>query len=100
METILQKWDEILALVKEEHELTDVSFSTWLKPLKVHSLDETKDGTILYLLVPSAQVGVNYVSKKYTLPLKVAIAEITGINCDVRFILPEEASKMEKRKAP
>lgn len=88
METILQKWDEILALVKEEHELTDVSFSTWLKPLKVHSLDETKDGTILYLLVPSAQVGVNYVSKKYTLPLKVAIAEITGINCDVRFILP------------
>ena len=69
METILQKWDEILALVKEEHELTDVSFSTWLKPLKVHSLDETKDGTILYLLVPSAQVGVNYVSKKYTLPL-------------------------------
>ena len=55
METILQKWDEILALVKEEHELTDVSFSTWLKPLKVHSLDETKDGTILYLLVPSAR---------------------------------------------
>ena len=106
METILQKWDEILALVKEEHELTDVSFSTWLKPLKVHSLDETKDGTILYLLVPSAQVGVNYVSKKYTLPLKVAIAEITGINCDVRFILPEEdvykrqAGRCEKSRLP
>ena len=42
MEAIIQKWEEILALVKEEHELTEVSFTTWLKPLKVHSFDETE----------------------------------------------------------
>lgn len=99
METILQKWEEILALVKEEHELTDVSFTTWLKPLKVHSFDETDAGNVLYLLVPSEQMGVNYISKKYTLPIKVAIAEITGINCSIEFILPEEAKQREKQKA-
>ena len=53
METILQKWDEILALVKEEHELTDVSFSTWLKPLKVHSLDEQRmERSFTFLCLP------------------------------------------------
>ena len=97
MEAIIQKWEEILALVKEEHELTEVSFTTWLQPLKVHSFDETEDGGTLYLLVPSEQMGVNYIKKKYTLPIKVAIAEITGITCNVEFILPEEAKLREKK---
>ena len=99
MEAIIQKWEEILALVKEEHELTEVSFTTWLKPLKVHSFDETEDGGTLYLLVPSEQMGVNYIKKKYTLPIKVAIAEITGITCNVEFILPEEAKLREKKQS-
>ena len=37
MDIIKEKWEEILLFVKREHELTDVSFNTWLKPLKVHS---------------------------------------------------------------
>lgn len=32
MEQIISKWEEILQTVKDEHELTDVSFNTWLKP--------------------------------------------------------------------
>ena len=35
MEQIIEKWEEILRTVKEEHELTDISFKTWLEPLKV-----------------------------------------------------------------
>ena len=34
MDIIKEKWEEILYTVKLEHELTDVSFDTWLKPLK------------------------------------------------------------------
>ena len=71
MEQIIEKWEEILRTVKEEHELTDISFKTWLEPLKVF---DVKDNT-LYILVPDEQMGLNYITKKYTLPIKVAVAE-------------------------
>lgn len=93
MNSISDKWEEILYTVKVEHELSDVSFNTWLLPLKVHSFSEQENK--VSILVPSEQMGLNYISKKYTLPIKVAIAEITGIDCQIEFILPEQAAKME-----
>ena len=33
MDKVMEKWNEILQMVKEEHGLTDVSFNTWIKPL-------------------------------------------------------------------
>ena len=59
MELILEKWEQILRTVKEEHELTDISFNTWLKPLRVYSIEGSK----LYILVPSEQMGLNYITK-------------------------------------
>jgi len=93
MNVIAEKWEEILFTVKMEHELLDVSFNTWLMPLKVHEFDVSSN--ILSVLVPTGQMGIDYVNKKYTLPLKVAIAEITGLNCQIEFILPEEAEKRD-----
>jgi chromosomal replication initiator protein DnaA len=95
MELILEKWEEILRTVKEEHELTDVSFDTWLKPLSVYNIE----GSTLYILVPSEQMGLNYITKKYTLPIKVAIAEITGNDYEIIFILQEQAKKLKPYKS-
>ncbi len=95
MELIVEKWDEILQTVKEEHDLTDVSFDTWLKPLSVYSIEGSK----LYILVPSEQMGLNYITKKYTLPIKVAIAEITGTDYEIIFILQEQAKKIKPFKS-
>jgi len=89
MSVIIEKWPEILEKVKREHELSDVSFNTWLKPLKVHNV---KDNTVT-IFVPSEQVGLNYISKKYTLPIKVAITEVTGENCEIQFVLTEEIAE-------
>ena len=94
MEHIVEKWDQILQTVKEEHELTDVSFNTWLKPLKVFSVNNN----ILYILVPDEQMGLNYITKKYTLPIKVAVAEIIGEDYDIEFVLPEQAKSMKTPK--
>lgn len=91
MDTIKEKWNDILERVREEHELGEVSFKTWLKPLTVHKI---QDHTVT-ILVPSERVGLEYVSKKYKLPLKVAIAEITGEDCEIEFILPEDIERME-----
>lgn len=99
MELIEQKWDEILLKVKEEHELTDVSFNTWLKPLEIYSVQNER----VYILVSSEQMGLSYIKKKYYLPLKVAIAEVTGIEYEVEFVLPDQAKKLtmhHPRKTP
>ena len=92
MNIIYEKWDEILETVKTEHELSDVSFKTWLKPLTIHSIDDQ----VVTILVPSQQVGLNYISKKYALPLKVAISELTGSDYDIKFVLPEDVQNVEK----
>ena len=90
MDTVIEKWKDILQMVKEEHGLTDVSFNTWIKPLEVFAIENN----IIYILVPSEQVGLSYINKKYYLPLKVAITETTGINYDIQFILPDQAKTM------
>ena len=95
MNIIYEKWDEILETVKKEHELSDVSFKTWLKPLQIHKIEDL----VVIILVPSQQVGLNYISKKYALPLKVTISELTGEDYDIKFVLPEDIQNEEKEKA-
>ena len=97
MELIREKWDEILYTVKAEHDLSEISFKTWLMPLEIHSIDEEKH--IVTILVPSEQMGVDYINKKYMFPIKVAIAEITGTEYDVEFILPDQARALDRRVA-
>jgi len=94
MDHILEKWDEILHTVKTEHDISDISFNTWIRPLEVFGVE----GDTLYILVPAVQMTLNYISKKYTLPLRVAIAEITGVEYDIQFILPEQASALNNNK--
>lgn len=96
IEEIQEKWPDILQFVKEEHELGDVSFNTWLKPLQVFSVEDK----IVTILIPQEQIGLTYVSKKYTLPLQVAIAEITGMECEVRFTTPGDAKFLAPKKMP
>lgn len=87
MNKVEEKWDEILQNVKAEHELSEVSFNTWIKPLKVYKVE----GNTVTVLVPSEQVALNYINKKYRLPLQVAISEVAGMDeCEVKFILPGE----------
>ena len=90
MELVQEKWNEILDLVKEEHDLTVISYNTWLKPLE---FIKVQDNTV-YILVPSEQMALNYIIKKYTLPIKVAIAEITGNEYDVKFVSPDQADTL------
>ena len=94
MSIIEEKWNEILERVREEHDLSDVSFKTWIRPLKVHEID----GQAVTILVPTEQVGLDYVSKRYRLPIKAAIGEITGLDCEIYFVLPEDVEKENSEK--
>lgn len=93
LQRIVDNWEKILLELKEEHDLSDVSFDTWLKPLVPHSMN----GSTLFLFVPDQQqTGLNYIIKKYSLPLKVAVSEFLGEECNVDFILNEEEKSESK----
>lgn len=79
---ITSKWNEILEILKEEHDIMDVSFNTWIKPLEVYSVEND----LVTLLVPDENIGTNYLHKKYYLPLKVVIQEVTGEMLDIEFL--------------
>ncbi len=91
MELILQKWEEILKTVKEEYDVADVAFESWLRPLQVYNII----GSTLYILITSEQILLSYVKKKFTLPLKVVIAEITGIDYDIEFIGTDQTGRIK-----
>ena len=90
MDKVIEKWEDILNTVKKEHDISDVSFDTWMRPLKVYAVE----GNTLYILVPSEQMALSYIQKKYYLPLKVAIAEMTGTEYEINFILPEQIDSL------
>ena len=94
MQIVEKKWDEILQRVKTEHEMTDISFNTWIRPLEIFEID----GNTLYILVPTEQMGLSYIEKKYSLALKVAIAEVTGIEYELKFLLPKQAKSAAPAK--
>ena len=96
MDKIIEKWDEILNTVKQEYEISDVSFDTWIRPLEIFAIE----GNTLYILVPSEQMALSYISKKYLAPLRVAIVEITEIEYEIKFILPEEARTLKLNTKP
>ena len=35
LDTLKTKWNDILHYIKEEHDISDVSFNTWLVPLQI-----------------------------------------------------------------
>ncbi|MDO4633523.1 MAG: chromosomal replication initiator protein DnaA [Eubacteriales bacterium] len=90
MNAIEQNWDAILHHVMTEHEISPVSFETWLQPLKVYSVQDN----VVTLLVDQ-QMKLNYIKKKYLLPIRVAISEITNIDCRIEFIVPEDLQRKE-----
>ncbi len=85
MNVVEEKWPEIIEHLRVEHELSNVSFTTWIQPLKVY---DVIDHTVFILVNMNA--SVEYIEKKYMLPLKVCIAEITGTEYDVVFLSEDD----------
>ena len=93
LDKILGKWDEILLKLKEDHDITDVSYKTWLLPLKPYSVD--KD--ILTILVPD-DLFSNFVRKRYEFLLTYTIEEVTGFACKLNFIFKDQVKEEPAEK--
>ncbi len=90
MDIIYEKWQDILNYVRKEHELINSTFDIWLRPLEIDSIENE----VIYVAVQNKQFK-DYITKKYTLPIKAAIAEVTGFTYDVEFIVPSDKTESE-----
>ena len=91
LEQLKEQWDNILLHVKEEHDIMDVSFNTWLLPLKIFAVD----GNVVKILAPDAQM-LRYIQKKYGMILRISIEEVTGFACTLDFITEDDVKEKEK----
>ncbi len=91
-DSIRKNWDSILNNMKEEHDILPVSFDTWLKPLKLYDM---VDGQLIIIIPEEGYIKI--LEKKYSLFLKVAVEEITGIPVDIHFLVEAEARDYVKQ---
>ncbi|MCD8122385.1 MAG: chromosomal replication initiator protein DnaA [Clostridiales bacterium] len=89
LKKLTEKWDEILLHMKDEYEVSQVSYETWLLPLKPYSVEQP--GNIIRIIVPDSNF-LGYIKKKYGFLLKISIEEITGIKVkeDIEFVVKED----------
>ncbi len=87
LEILQSKWNEILDYIKQEYDISDVSFDTWLLPLKVHSV---QDGVITIIVEES--LGVGYINKRFYKYFKVTIAEFLGEEYEIQFVSPNDVT--------
>ena len=87
---VKEKWNSILDYVKEEFDVSDVSYKTWFVPIKI--LSSSRD--TVTLSVPD-EITLQYLIKKYEKILTVAVEEITGTHFTLNFIVEDEEKKQE-----
>ena len=83
---IQERWEEILKLMVDDNDISDIAYTTWIKYFRPC---EIKDGT-LHVLVDKEYVIVDaeWFTKKYRMPLIIAIAEVTGKEVQIQFAVP------------
>ena len=87
---IKNKWQDILLFMMSEFDVTDISYTTWLKPLKPYRLI----GDRLYITISEEKdLFKNYLEKKYKETMAIAIKQVTGSEKDIIpvFLLESEA---------
>ena len=90
MNEIQDKWNEIKEIVKREYDLTDISYETWISPLKLYNVEND----IVTILIPSEQAhALNYISNKYKSYFQVTITELMNHNYEISFILEKDTAQ-------
>ena len=105
MEELKQKWDLIIQTLKEDYDITDMSFRTLIKPIQVYSVVGDK----ITLLIPennndsdgkglSYNMRVGYIERKYLAAITLTIAEIMGREYDVTLMSSIDKEKIDKKQ--
>ena len=88
MDSIKDKWNLIKETLREEYELSDISYNTWIVPLDFYQVKND----VVTIMIPSDQAhALNYISSKYKSYFQVTISEMMDHTYDIAFILEKDA---------
>jgi len=91
MDEILAKWEQIKENIKKEYDLTNISYETWIAPLKLYKVEDD----VVTIMIPSEQAQtINYISNKYGVFFKVMISEAMDHEYEVAFVLEKDTAAM------
>lgn len=91
MNEIIEKWNEIVLKCKDEYNVSEIAFKTWLLPLTVY--DVTADTVYIFV---ELRGSADLIKNKYGIALSVCITEITGKEYKIEFV--DDNSAPEKTR--
>ncbi len=97
MELIKEKWDEIKETLRREFDVLDVSYNTWIRPLKFY---EVENNTVIIMVNSDQSQTLDYIVKKFKLQFKTAIGIVTKKEYEVKFILENEVPIKKSKNYP
>ncbi len=87
MDFIKDNWELIKDTLREEYELSDISYKTWIKPLDFYSVKND----IVTIMIPSDQAhALKYITNKYKSFFQVTISEMMDHTYEISFILEKD----------
>ena len=93
MDFISEKWDEITDKMRNEFNISNVSFETWIKPLKECCVKED----VVYIIIPDVNAGMSeYINSKYKSLFQVTISEMFDHTYNVEFVIEKDVSSLLK----
>ncbi len=96
MNSIQENWEQIKKTLKKEYDLTDISFNTWIVPLRFH----TVENDVVKIIIPSDQGhALNYISNKYKSYFQVTISEMMNHMYDIQFMLEKEVDEEDNNNS-
>ncbi len=86
-ESVKEKWKQIKENIRDEYDLSNISYSTWIEPLKFYKAENNE----VTIIIPMDQAhAINYISNKYKSFFQVAISEMMNDNYSVSFVLEKD----------
>ncbi len=88
-EQIRAIWNQVIAQLIKNYDITEAAANTWIRPLEVYKVS---DGKITFLLDEKfKQRGIEFIKHRfYDYSIQTAINDITGILYDIDIILSNE----------
>ncbi len=96
-ELLESRWNEILAYMKSEYPISDVSYRVWLLPLKVYDVEDN----MVTLVADDNDItlgSLDFIRSKYTPFIKTAIAEVMHIDYEIELFLYSQVVRRDTEK--
>ena len=87
MDKIREEWETIKENIRKEYDLSEISYTTWVDPLKYYKTEND----VVIISIPSDQShALKYISSKYKSYFQVMITEMMNHHYEVSFILEQD----------